>query len=250
MEKRYLTYYSNILYKDMEMNIYGQGGRPVLYIPTQEGRFYDFEDFKMDYVCSEWINGGKMTVFSIDTIDAESWTAQGDPRWRIERYEQWIHFITDELAPFIKHYMSDKNNEEYKGGILVFGCSLGAAHAANLYFRRPDIFDSLLALSGVYSASYGFGDYMDELVYINSPVDYMYNLPDDHPYIDIFNSQKAVICTGQGPWEYPEYTRAIDWILKSKGINTWVDYWGHDVRHDWDWWYKEVAYFMPYLLDE
>ena len=56
MEKQYMTYYSHILNKDMEMNIYGHGGRPVLYIPCQDGRFYDFENFKMADVCSEWLD--------------------------------------------------------------------------------------------------------------------------------------------------------------------------------------------------
>ena len=62
MEKQYMTYYSHILNKDMEMNIYGHGGRPVLYIPCQDGRFYDFENFKMADVCSEWLDGGKIIV--------------------------------------------------------------------------------------------------------------------------------------------------------------------------------------------
>ena len=52
---------------------------------------------------------------------------------------------------------------------MVFGCSLGATHAANLFFRRPDLFDRVLALSGIYDASYGFDGYMDEGVYLNSP---------------------------------------------------------------------------------
>ena len=34
------------------------------------------------------------------------------------------------------------------------------------------------------------------------------------------------------------------------GVNLWVDFWGYDVNHDWDWWYKQVPYFMPYLLGE
>ena len=33
------------------------------------------------------------------------------------------------------------------------------------------------------------------------------------------------------------------------GIDSvWVDFWGHDVNHDWPWWHKQVAYFMPKLL--
>ena len=225
MDKHYMTYYSNFLNRDMEMNIYGYAGRPVLYIPCQDGRFFDFENFNMTDVCREWIDSGRIIVFSIDTIDAETWSdSNGDPRWRIVRYEDWIRFITDELAPFIYDYVNDKNHGEYKGGIIPFGCSMGATHAVNLYFRRPDLFDGLLAISGVYSASFGFGDYMDELVYMNSPIDYMYNLPEDHPYIELFNSQRAVICTGLGAWELPEYTRSLDRILKSKNIHTWVDY--------------------------
>ena len=35
---------------------------------------------------------------------------------------------------------------------------------------------------------------MDELVYMNSPVDYMANFPEDHPYMELFRNQKAVIC--------------------------------------------------------
>ncbi len=132
---------------------------------------------------------------------------------------------------------------------MTFGCSLGATHAANLFYRRPDLFDSMLAISGIYTAEYGFDGYMDEVVYQNSPVHYMANLPADHPYISLYNQKKSVICVGLGPWEIPDSTRRLHQILMDKGINTWVDYWGHDVAHDWDWWYKQVPYFLPYLID-
>ena len=89
---------------------------------------------------------------------------------------------------------------------------------------------------------------MDDLVYLNSPVHYMENLPEDHPYIPIFNSQRAVICVGQGPWEQPATTYALADILRRKGIHTWVDFWGHDCAHDWPWWFQQVTYFLPWLL--
>ena len=38
-------------------------------------------------------------------------------------------------------------------------------------------------------------------------------------------------------------------ILNEKGIGAWVDYWGYDCSHDWPWWYKQVEYFLPYLLE-
>ncbi len=250
MRTEYFKEYSSNLNMDCELKVYGHGGHPVIFIPCQDGRFFDFENFHMTDTWQPWIDDGKAIVFAIDTIDAETWSNQGgDGRWRIERYEQWIKYITDEIVPFIKAYMSEINGHPYEGGVMAFGASLGATHAANLYFRRPDLFDRLLALSGIYTASYGFPHYWDELVYMNSPVDYMGNLESDHYYIDIYNSQKSVICVGQGAWEMPDTTRRMAEILAQKNIHTWVDFWGYDCAHDWEWWYKQVVYFLPYLLD-
>ena len=250
METQYFKDYSPSLGRMMECKVYGHAGRPVLFIPCQDGRFFDFENFHMTDVWAPWIEEGKVMVFSIDTIDQETWSnKQGNPRWRIERHEQWMRYITDEMVPFIRAMVNERNGWDGYPGIMVFGCSLGATHAANLYFRRPDLFDRLLALSGIYTASYGFDGYMDDLVYQNSPVDYLAELPADHPYVELYNKKKAVICVGQGPWELPDSTRQLQSILDAKGIQAWVDYWGYDCAHDWDWWYKQVSYFVPSLLD-
>ena len=250
METQYFKFYSPSLGRDMEMKVYGHAGRPVLFIPCQDGRFFDFENFHMTDTWAPWIESGQVMVFSIDTIDLETWSNKnGDPYWRIRRYEAWISYIANEAAPFIHHVTNERNGWEGKPGIMVFGCSLGATHAVNLYFRRPDIFDRVLALSGIYTAEYGFGDYMDEVVYQNSPVHYLANLAPDHPFIEQYNKKKGVICVGQGAWEIPETTRQMASILYDKGINLWVDFWGTDVKHDWDWWYKQVEYFLPYLYN-
>ena len=153
MNVQYLKQYSPSLNRDMECKIYGHAGRPVLFIPCQDGRFFDFENFKMTDTWQPWIDSGKVMVFSIDTIDRETWSnASGDARWRIERHEQWFCYITDEFVPFMRHTVNEANGWTGYPGIMVFGCSLGATHAANLYFRRPDLFDRLLALSGIYTA--------------------------------------------------------------------------------------------------
>ena len=91
---------------------------------------------------------------------------------------------------------------------------------------------------------------MDDLVYNNSPIHYLSNMPDDHPYIPLYNLKKAIICTGQGAWEQPDSTRQLQAILEKKGIQAWVDYWGYDVYHDWYWWHRQVEYFVPYLLGQ
>jgi esterase/lipase superfamily enzyme len=249
METQYFKQYSQSLGRDMECKVYGHAGRPVLYIPCQDGRFFDFENFHMTDTWSPWINEGKVMVFSIDTLDAETWSnKKGNPYWRAQRHERWMNYITDELVPFMRDMVNERNGWTGYPGIIAFGCSLGATHAVNLYFRRPDLFDGLLALSGIYTAEYGFDGYMDEVVYRNSPVHYLANMPLDHPYIERYNRNKGIICVGQGAWEEPATTRRIQELCQEKGIHIWVDFWGYDVNHDWPWWHKQVAYFVPYLL--
>ena len=49
---------------------------------------------------------------------------------------------------------------------------------------------------------------------------------------------------------YKRQTWYLKRIFEAKGIPVWVDLWGHDVKHDWDWWYKQVVYYMPYILGQ
>ena len=244
MQVRYEKHWSGHLNRFMEYKIYGHSGRPVLFVPCQAGRFWDFEGFNMDKTWAPWIESGEVMVFACDSIDNEAWAAMGaDNRWRIENHEKWFNYITTELVPAI-HYHSGRHD------IMTFGASMGAMHAANLFFRRPDLFDGVFAISGLYDSPEFFGDYMDDILYNNCPAYYLANMPQDHYYIDMYNHRKIVIVVGQGKWEGPliESTRRLDAVLRSKGINAQVDYWGFDVDHDWPWWYKMVAHYVPQFL--
>ena len=251
MERAYYERYSGGLGRNVTVQSWGSGGRPILYVPCQDGHAGDFEGFRMSEVLAPWIEAGRCRVFSIDTADAESWSDRnGDPYWRIRRHETWIEWITRELVPFIREQCGLPARREGGPGVMSFGCSLGASHALNLYLRFPDLFDRCLALSGMYHASFFFGDYMDEVVYANSPADYLTNMAPDHPFLAQYRRNRAVVCTGQGAWEEPWSPRALDRRFRELGIPVWVDYWGWDVNHDWPWWYRQAAYFLPYLLDE
>ena len=248
MQTYYTKWYSPSVGRDMEIKVYGHGGRPVLFIPCQDGRFYDFENYKMTDAWAPWIESGQCMVFAIDTLDKETYSAKGDAYWRIRRHEAWFAYITNEVVPFIRSLTNERNGWEGYPGVIAFGCSLGATHAANLFFRRPDLFDGLLALSGIYTSDYGFHGYMNEDVYRNSPVDYLAGMPKDHPFIEQYNRHKGVIVVGQGPWEIPASTFRLKDICEEKGINVRFDIWGYDVKHDWDWWYKQVAVHVPHVL--
>ena len=45
MVKNYYKEYSSNLNRNMEFNVYGYAGLPVLVFPAQNGRFFDFENF-------------------------------------------------------------------------------------------------------------------------------------------------------------------------------------------------------------
>ena len=40
----------------------------------------------------------------------------------------------------------------------------------------------------------------------------------------------------------------LDAVLKAKNIPAFVDYWGYDVNHDWDWWRRQAAYFLGKIM--
>ena len=177
MEMQYFKEYSPALGREMECKVYGHGGRPMLYIPCQDGRFFDFEDFHMADTLAPWIESGRLMVMSIDTLDKETWSdTNGDPYWRIRRYEQWLHYIVDEAVPKLRYLSKERNGWDD----LPASSPSAAARRDPCGQPLPPPARHLLrlsGLSGIYTAHYGFGDYMDELVYMNSPVDYMRNFP-------------------------------------------------------------------------
>ncbi|MBQ9083268.1 MAG: esterase family protein [Clostridia bacterium] len=251
MEIRYFKHRSDHLNRDMEFKVYGSGGKPFLFIPCQSGRFFDFENFKMTDYWAKWIDAGLCTVYSIDCIDDEAYAdLGGNPRTRIENHERWYHYVVDEAVPMIRALHRERTGME-DARIITFGCSMGAMHAANLFFRRPDLFDGMFAISGLYDSQDFFGDYMDDLLYQNSPVSYLANLPDDHFYHDLYRDRQMLIVVGQGDWEGPllESTRRLDAVTKAKNIPVRFEYWGLDVAHDWPWWYKMVDLYVPMFLE-
>ncbi|MGB8647897.1 MAG: alpha/beta hydrolase-fold protein [Anaerolineae bacterium] len=244
MNVEYHKWYSPELGQDMELKVYGHTGRPVLVFPAQGGRFYEFEDFGMTEAIRHLADAGRFRFFTVDSVDNQSWANSGiHPADRARRHEDYDRYITHEVAPFIQHY----SGEEYPK-MIAAGVSMGGYHAANFFFRHPDLFDGVISLSGLLSLRYFIGDYMDELVYFNSPLDYLPDLEDPW-YLDQYRQSQIIICCGQGAWEDTMLSdaHAMRQIFETKGIPAWVDLWGYDVNHDWPWWRKQFPYFLEQL---
>lgn len=239
MNVQYHKWYSQNLNRDMEYKIYGDQGHAMIAFPSQDGRFFDYAERGMIHELSPWIEAGRLRVICVDGIDWETWSNMGgDNRWRIEQQERYFHYITDELMPNIRYWDGET--------MMITGCSLGAMHAAIAFFRRPDLYDTLIAMSGLFHAGYSFPNYSDDLTYANSPQDFLRQMPEDHPWMQLYRQRRIIFTIGQGRWEEDTLwsTREMDTILAQKHVPAWFDYWGFDSDHDWPWWRKQLPHVM------
>ena len=239
--------YSIVLQKEMTLRVYGQGGLPILVFPCQDAMSDNFENFGMIDCLSDFLENSQIRLFCVDSIDQESWSNKnGDKAWRAWRQDQYFYYIADEVVPFIHEYTGSADLP------YLTGCSMGANHAAITFLRAPELFAGMIALSGVYDATYFWDGWCNDTLYRNSPTAFIPNMPGDHPFIRLYNEKDIIFCIGQGAWEEEglRTQRELDTAFAEKGIHAWFDYWGYDVNHDWPWWKKQLRYFLMRILYE
>ena len=251
MDISYHKAFSGNLGRDMEYKRYGFAGRPFVVFPTSQGTFYQFEDQGGVGALAEFIDQGRIQLFTLDGIDSESFFNKGsDHAGRIARHEQYFDYVRDEALPEINAIATESNGGRQAKPIFG-GCSMGAFHSSNFVFRHPHLASGLIALSGVYSVKDFFGDDRSGQIYFNSMLDYLPGMT-ERSILARIKALRLIFCCGQGDWEERmlEETRELEQILAHKRIPAWVDYWGGDVAHDWPWWHKQLPYFMGRWLDE
>ena len=123
--------------------------------------------------------------------------------------ERYYRYIVDEVLPMV-HEINGTGQLP-----LTLGCSLGATHAAIVFFRRPDLFGGVLGMSGCYDATYFTDGWCDENLYNNSPVHFLENMPSDHPYIQLYNERKIILCVGQATGRVRESVQRVRWQTSS-----------------------------------
>lgn len=238
----YQRWYSPSLNQDMEMKIYGHAGKPMLVFPAQGGRFFEFEDFGMIQAVEWFIESGKVTVFTVDSIDGQSWANfSAHPADRARRHEDYDRYIINEVEPLMRSRCPGRK-------ALATGVSMGGYHSANFFFRHPQIFNAVISLSGLMQVRHFIGEYMNDNVYFNSPLNYLSNLEDVY-LLNLYRQSQIIICSGTGAWEDEMVAdlNQLRWVLETKGIPAWIDLWGGDVNHDWPWWRKQLPYFLGQL---
>jgi len=188
-------WYSPNLGKEMELKVYGHYGQAFIVFPTSKGRYFDYEGQGMIDKISSFIDSGKIKLFSIDSVDEESWynlsILPGD---RNSRYEEFDRYVAEEVTPFIRKHCSSPDERP-----MATGVSMGAYHSVNYFLRHPDICGGTIALSGLYRLDRDeFKISSDDIkhVYYNSPVHYLPNV-NNPKILEWYKKSNIIICCGQ-----------------------------------------------------
>ena len=243
MERILTSWYSPHLQKEMPVAVYGYYGAALLLIPTAAADYLEYERFQLIEALSSFINDGKIKVFSINSINNESWMNDHiNPRDKSIRHQQFNSYVFEELLPFIKSQTSTETN------IITCGASFGALHSMNLFLKKPDLIKGVIALSGVYDLTEYTKGYFDDDVYFNSPQHFIPNLNDHTILEQIRKSSPVYIFSGSGAHEDPNASRSFASLLYSKGINYELDIWGSEWPHDWQTWRAALPNFIATRL--
>jgi len=243
MERRETSWFSHNLQSEMPLVAYGHGGQTLLMFPTAAADYLEYERFHLVEAIRPLIEAGRVRAYSINSVNRYSLLNEKmPPVLKAELLTRFDRYITEEVLPLIR-------NEAGEGARpLTTGASLGAFLAANAYFKHPDLFRGVIAMSGSYDVRSYLKDFYDDNVYFNNPADYLPNLNDDH-YLPMLKQADSIhILSGQGSYEAPERSQHLSDILTSKGIPHKLDLWGADVDHDWPWWRKMLPYSLERIL--
>ncbi len=239
MEKQVTSWYSHRLGKDMPIASYGFYGFALLLVPTAAADFLEYERFQLIDALQPFIEAGKVKVFSINSINNQSWlNNEMEPHHKAIRQQHFNSYVYEEVIPFIK------SSTSWDTPIITCGASFGALHSMNLFLKRPDLINGVLALSGVYNLmEYTKGFYNDD-VYYNSPQHYLPNLTNHETLEQIRKSRHIHLFSGSGDYEDPEAARSFAHILYSKNIHYELDIWGREWKHDWETWRKVLPHYL------
>ena len=73
MKRELTSWYSPSLATDMPVATYGDYGFALLLVPTAAADYLEYERFQLMDTLAPYINSGKLKVFSINSINNESW---------------------------------------------------------------------------------------------------------------------------------------------------------------------------------
>ncbi len=243
MKTSYYKFHSKCLNKTFEFEVFGHAGKPFMAFPCSEATFFQYKDAGMVKKLYEYIERGELQLFTISSVDRESWYKPHKDKSMGVRHKQFEDCVIFELIPFIREKCGI--NECF----LATGTSWGAYHSLNFYLKYPDYFDSAICLSGAYSLKSVIGSYFDNSVYFNDILMYLPGMTDERT-IQKLQDNYLIICHGTGDWElWNDEASFVSECLRNKDINHWYSIWNKAYPHDWPAWKEQMLHFLKFLKE-
>jgi esterase/lipase superfamily enzyme len=235
MRRAYHRWYSSNLNRDIELLAFGHGGARMLAFPTSVGRFHDWEDRGMIAHLAGPIEAGQLQVFCVDSVDRESWYAYSRPAGeRASRHEQYDRYLLDEVLPLTQA----DNPTPF---LITAGASFGGYHAINFALKHPERVQRLLSMSGLGDIRRFVGNYYDQAVYFNNPMDFIAN-EQDPGRLEAMRRMDIILAVGRddGLRDSNERLSARLW---EKGIGNALRVWD-GFAHDWPVWMQMLDRYL------
>lgn len=231
MQRNTLLFYSTNLQRKVEIPIYGHYGFALVLFPALSDSPLVYEENGTIDTIEPFINKGKCRVFSVPTINEETWfTEKLTNDEKSQLFLAYNNFISDELVPQIYSHCNGPVP------IITCGASIGGFLAANAYFRRPDCFYGMISMSGFFNIEYITNYYFDDNCYYNSPIHYLPNLNDSYWLSFLKSKHHIYLYTGSGENEFKHNTENLCRILTEKEIKHNTEIWGEEYGHNFDTW--------------
>jgi len=220
--------------REMELLIFGTGGRAVLLFPTRMARFYDYENWGIIHALSSQINNGEIQLFCVDSIDGESFYNHSVfPSVRIDRHLQYEAYLLNEVIPLIHQ----KNGSTKLQSV---GFSMGAYHAANIAMKHPHLFNKIVGISGRYDLTqylHPFDDLMSgfrsDQVYHNMPIQFLPHLHDSEQLNNMHAMEIILVVGKEDP--FLKSNKSLSNLLWEKGINNQFYVWEEEAHRPYYW---------------
>ena len=235
-------WHSPRLEREVTVARWGHWGQPVLLFPTAGGDALEVERMGVIEALGGLIEGGRIKVYSCDSVAGQAWIAQRHPRdYLTALQDRFDGFVHAEVVPAIRADTRDPGVE-----IVAAGASIGAFNAVASLCRHPDVFRAALGLSGTYDLEGLFGFEADGAFYLSSPLLFLPNLGEG-PELDLMRRRFVLLAFGQGRWEDPDESWRMAGVLGAKGIPNRVDPWSAEWDHDWPTWRRMLPHYLAEL---
>jgi esterase/lipase superfamily enzyme len=239
--KRTEAWYSERLQVPLQLCRWGEVGRPVLVFPTAGGDADEVERMGMIAALEPLLAGGRIKVYSIDSVAGRAWLEGVEPRHAAWVQNQFDAAVRWEVVPAIRTDCRDDGVE-----IVAAGPSIGAFNALEVLCRHPDVFAAAVGMSGTYDLTRWLHGVWSDDFYFSSPLHYLPGLGDG-PQLDRLRTRFALLATGTGAHEDPGESWRLAGVLGSRGIPNRVDEW-QGWPHDWPTWRAMLPTYLDQLV--